>query len=72
MKKKAFFFIFKGLSLKQIKRFFLEGESLVLNKVLSLIRFTQINISKKSLTANSFGSELRSAIKLSCFEKIIV
>ena len=28
MKKKAFFFIFKGLSLKQIKRFFLgRGES---------------------------------------------
>ena len=28
---KAFFIIFKGLSLKQIKHFFLEGESLTLS-----------------------------------------
>ena len=27
MKKKAFFIIFKGLSIKQITQFFLEGES---------------------------------------------
>ena len=29
MKLKAFFIIFKGLSIKQIKRIFLEGESLI-------------------------------------------
>ena len=28
---KAFFIIYKGLSLKQIKKFFLEGEGLALN-----------------------------------------
>ena len=32
MKLKTFFIIFKGLSLKQIKQLFLEGESPVLNK----------------------------------------
>ena len=30
MKGKAFFIIFKGLSMKQITQFFLEGESLTL------------------------------------------
>ena len=58
--------------MKANKNIFLEGESPVLKKALSLIRFIQINISKKSLTANSFGSELRWAIELSSFEKIIV
>ena len=31
MKQKAFFIIFKGLSFKQIKNFFLEGDSPTLN-----------------------------------------
>ena len=32
MKKNAFFITFKGLSMKQIKQFFFEGESLNLSK----------------------------------------
>ena len=33
MKSKAFFIIFKQFLLKQIKQFFLEGESLTLNEI---------------------------------------
>ena len=33
IKSKAFFMIFKGLSMKQITQFFLEGESLTLRKI---------------------------------------
>ena len=35
IKQKAFFIIFKGLSVKQIKQFFLEGENLTLKEGLA-------------------------------------
>ena len=43
MKQKAFFIIFKGFSLKQIKTIFLEGESPTLTYVDTLIKGHQRN-----------------------------
>ena len=40
MEWKAFFIIFKGLSLKQIKRIFLEGEILTLRSLITYIHST--------------------------------
>ena len=37
MKQKAFFFLFKGLSMKQITQIFLEGENPTLKKTFSYV-----------------------------------
>ena len=42
MKQKAFFIIFKELSMKQITQFFLEGESPILKHQDTLVNFNRI------------------------------
>ena len=47
MKKKAFFIIFKGLSMKQITQIFLEGESPTLKRLARRRKITKIQLSQE-------------------------